>query len=260
MNNTFNYSRFGMLFRKHTVENYKSYLMSAVVLCGATTLLYAFIFLMDGYRIRYDQRGVFFVFLYLSAGVIFTSTVFAKYGKRGSDISSLILPASHFEKFLVGWIYSLLIFTAVFLICFYAIDSAFMTASRFPDEQRIFNIFSPEHKFYVVFFIFAFLHAVVLYGAVFFRSMHFIKTACIFFAVVLILSIVNTQLLKILIPENIFFNPPLITGARFMLSPADYVNIALPESVQKHFIQFLSYAMTLILWTAAFFRLKETQV
>ena len=38
MNQTFNLNRFAALFKKHTVENYKTYLMSVGVLAGLLIL------------------------------------------------------------------------------------------------------------------------------------------------------------------------------------------------------------------------------
>ena len=38
MNNTFNIGRFGRLLAKHTIEHYKSYLMSVLVLLGVMLL------------------------------------------------------------------------------------------------------------------------------------------------------------------------------------------------------------------------------
>ncbi|HXI01121.1 MAG TPA: hypothetical protein VNI52_12705 [Sphingobacteriaceae bacterium] len=256
MNNTFNYIRFVKLFRKHTVENCKSYLMSAMVLTGVITILYGFSFLMDGY-IRYEQRGVYFVFLYVAAGTLFTSTVFSDYGKKGKAIVSLSLPASHFEKYMIGWIYSAIIYTIIFLICFYGIEVLFTNAGDGPaKERKILNLFSSEYKFYFAFYVYATLHAICIYGAIYFKRLHFIKTACVFFAVLLVLVLVNFQLQKLLVPEDIKFSMPF-KPARFSES-GQYKSISIP--MDAYYTQFMFYSVTLILWTAALFRFKETEV
>ena len=76
MDNQFNLNRFGMLLKKHTTENYKSYLMALAVLIGMLIIVFGLVSHSAG-RLPVDvQRGVFIGFL-LFGGTIFTSTIFA---------------------------------------------------------------------------------------------------------------------------------------------------------------------------------------
>src|ERR1700735_3627414 len=107
MNNIFNVNRFCRVFIKHTVEHFKSYLMSLTVLIGVMLLGGSFITYMifDSFM-PIAMQSVLFVSILLLAGTIFTSTIFADMGDNKKAIASLTLPASHFEKYLVAWLYS----------------------------------------------------------------------------------------------------------------------------------------------------------
>src|SRR5665213_2760957 len=110
MNNTFNLTRFGRLFVKHTVEHYKSYLMSLAVLMGVMLLGDGFItYLIPGDFMDAGMQSALFMSVLLLAGTIFASTIFADLGDNKKAMASLTLPASHFEKYLVAWLYSVII-------------------------------------------------------------------------------------------------------------------------------------------------------
>lgn len=259
MNNTFNYTRFRNLLRKYTVENYRSYLMSVIVLGGVIALAYIYIFITGEYKIGHGGRiGFFFVF-YLFGGTIFTSTVFSDYSNKERALVSLLLPASHFEKFLVGWVYSLLVYTGVFLIVFLSIDLLFMKAGRhFESDKTILNVFSHESKPYMVFFTYLLLHSIMLYGAILFKNLHFIKTALVFFVILILTIFLNKQLLKLLIDDRVLSRVPFLDSI-LVISDNGYTSIQLDPS--ENFYQLIIlYAVTPILWIAAFFQFKEKQI
>src|ERR1022692_150129 len=104
MNNTFNIRRFRRLFVKHTVEHYKSYLMSLTVLMGVMILGGSFLIYMIEAPIDKGFQSAIFAMILLLAGTIFTSTIFADLGDTKKAVASLTLPASHFEKYLVAWL------------------------------------------------------------------------------------------------------------------------------------------------------------
>jgi hypothetical protein len=260
MNNTFNYARFGKLFRKHTVENYKGYLMSGIVLLGIITMLYTYLFIVQGSMIDYKERAVLFMFLYLFGGTIFTSTVFAEYGKKEKSIVALTLPASSFEKFLVSWLYSFLIFTGIFLLCFYVIDIFFLNASKLPkQEKEMLNLFSDEDKFYFIFYAYTLLHAIVLYGAIFFNRLHFVKTACAFFALLILLIFTNIHLIKSFIQEEHFNAVIPFTSVVFFRAGFQHMSVvSVEDSSVYYYILFM--VIPIILWLASYFQLKNKQI
>src|SRR4051794_28226809 len=104
MSNTFDIKRFGMLFKKHTLEHGKTYLLSAGVLTGIMFLTLGFMSYSSNGHLRINEQIPVFVFLSIIAGGIFTSIVFTELGDKSKAIPTLMLPASHFEKYLVAWL------------------------------------------------------------------------------------------------------------------------------------------------------------
>lgn len=258
MSNTFNYARFGKLFRKHTVENFKNYLMSAAVLCGCMVLFFSFIFSVDNSRILVETQMISFVIFYLVGGTVFTSTIFSDYGKPRESVGALTLPASHFEKFLIGWLYSFLIFTLVFLVVFYAIDIPFVKAGKVEEINRKTLELFDDKQLYYVFFIYAILNAFSMFGAVFFRKLHFVKTACVFFLLLVILTVFHQQLMKGIIPHEIYVQQPF--GGFQLKDDSDFFMIRLDKDVTARYTTFLFTGLSLVLWAGAYFQLKEKQI
>ena len=82
MNQTFNFSRFSNLFIKHTVDNYKTYLMAFFVLLGVLFLSMGFAAYVSGGQISTGAQIPFFIFGLLLGGCIFTSIVFSDLGNK----------------------------------------------------------------------------------------------------------------------------------------------------------------------------------
>src|SRR5437868_12091396 len=106
MSNFFSLQRFSRLFIKHTAEHYRIYLMSVAVLAGVILLGGSFLFFVIPEPPDPGLQTAIFIILMLMAGTMFTSTVFSDFGNKNKAMAALTLPATAFEKFLVGWIYS----------------------------------------------------------------------------------------------------------------------------------------------------------
>jgi len=259
MNEIFNFTRFLNLFKKHTAEQYKTYLMSTGVLIGVLILILGFIsYSTKGHMGPVIQGAMFLNFLFFS-GTIFTSLIFTDLGDRKKSISTLALPASHFEKYLVAWLYSYLIFQLVFLGCFYAIDYLAITISNAnsSDKMEVINVFSTDRKVWVSFLIFAILHSICFFGAVFFEKLHFIKTVFSFFIFIAMLCLLNPILLHTIFQEEINNGIPFnMVG---LIINKEYIYI---EPTQTSYIiaAIIAILISVILWISTYFRLKEKQV
>ncbi len=257
MNNTFNLNRFGRLFIKHTIEHYKNYLMSLSVLLGVMILGGSFIVYMIDIPMEVQMQLALFAIMLVLAGTIFTSTVFADIGDNKKAITSLTLPAAHFEKYLVAWLYSYLFFLAIYTICFYLVMLFLTAIKHFPGQHtEIFNIFHKDGG-YQIYLFYAFLHSIAFCGAIFFQKLHFIKTAFIFFIGIAILIIGNNMIQQEMLGRNVMMNAPF-GGVRFIENNrAAYIGIT---NGQQAYILMLLGAIALVFWIAAYFRLKEKQV
>jgi len=257
MNKTFHARRFGRLFLKHTTEHYKSYLMSLCVLAGVMLLGGSFlVYLVEFPLDKNFQEGMFLIILLL-AGAIFTSTIFSELVDRKRSIPWLLLPASHFEKFLVAWIWSFALFLVLYIITFYGVALLVLNIRHFPDHPtEIFNAF--DHHFWQIYLIYAFLHGIALCGALYFEKLNFIKTGFFFFICLGILVFFNKVILGILLNRTIEIAPPF--GSIRIKENDQFYQIYIAGKQQDYYQMSVVVILAFILWAAAYHRLKEKQV
>jgi len=257
MNNTFNMQRFLWLFSKHTKENYKTYLMSLGVVAGILFISLGYVAYFEGLG-NGIQEAFFAVFLVFS-GSVFASLAFSNLGHKNNAISILTLPVSTFERFLVSWIYSFVIFQIAFVACFYAVDIAIINISNHNSTTKteVFDIISADSRMYIVFLCFWLLHGVSFLGSVFFQKLHFIKTALVFFLVLTILVFANQALARLIMDHHVSVRMPL--SNLFIKEGTSMYYIDTHASMPLILTIMLSVG-ALCLWAAAYFKLKEKQV
>lgn len=259
MNQLFNLNRFGMLFKKHTIENLRSYAMSLFVLLGIVVITIGIIAHNTDEPIGIRQQIPVFVFFFLITGTIFTSNIFINLGDKRKAIATLTLPASAFEKFLVGWIYSFIFFQLIYTALFYFVLWSFLNLMPNPKgaPKEIINIFSTKDKLYLVYVFYTILHAIVIYGAIYFKRMHFIKTVFAFFVIILTIWLINDWAIQSMIHHVVSHNPPF-SGLSFK-EKHQYYNTDLPDESRK-WILLLFFVLACIIWLASYFRLREKQI
>lgn len=262
MNQIFSFKRFGMLFKKHTVENFKGYLMSMFVLVGILTVTIAILVHNQSIPMKINEQITLFIFFMLASGTIFTSNIFINLGDKRKAIPTLILPATTLEKFLVSWLYSFVIFQILFVAIYYIVIVTVLKTNNWHGQKvEIMGLFSIEQK--ILYLIYAVLHSIVLYGAIYFKKMHFIKTAFAFFITAITVFTLNAQALKLMINRPISPGSPF-NGFSFPLKKntswsSDFADISLGEGTYK-WVVITFLLITVIFWFAAYFRLKEKQV
>jgi hypothetical protein len=257
MNKIFNPTRFGKLFLKHTSEHYKGYLMALSVLIGVMVVGGFFLVYVAEARLDRSTQSILFLMVLLLAGTIFTSTIFADLGEKKKAIAYLILPATHFEKWLVAWIYSFLIFLVIYMCTFYGIAFFLLNVKPVSGQaEGVINLLQkPQLQFCLVY---AFLHSIAFWGAIYFEKLHFIKTAFFFFLSLGLLILLNKTLLSAMTGRNVETTPPF--GDLRFADGGNFVVIALPDQRENPFLTFLVMGLTLVIWIAAYYRLKEKQV
>jgi hypothetical protein len=256
MNNIFNPGRFIRLFAKHTTEHYKNYFMSLGVLFGVMLLGAGFLVYLLNAPLDIGLQTALFTSILLLSGTIFTSTIFSDYGDSKKAIPALMLPASHFEKYLVAWIYSFIGFLIGFLACFYSVDWLAINAKHYPGQQIVILNLHSEY-FLQCFLTFAFMHAVVFWGAVYFNKLHFIKTAFAFFIGIALMLIINKIMLGGLLNLDVRMTPPF--GALIIKEHSRDI-VVLIDGNGGHFLIWVLAGLALIFWAAAYYRLMEKQV
>ena len=256
MNNIFNINRFWRLFIKHTAEHYRAYLMSAAVLGGVMLLGGAFIIYMIPGPLDAGFQSVLFVSLMLIGGTLFTSTVFADMGDKRRALPTLTLPASQFEKFLVGWIYSFPIFLVFYTTIFYVVLLGLISMKHWPHHRtEVLSVF--QNRVYIMLVVYSVLHAITLYGAVLFDKLHFIKSAFSFFVSYGVLILLNTLFLRAIIGRDIMAAIPY--GFLNFQERDKYYSIDVTYA-SINWVLWILIGVAILFWAIAYLRLKEKQV
>ena len=258
MNNFFSLKRFLRLFVKQTAEHYRTYLMSAGVLAGVMLLGGSFLFFVIPDPPDTGMQNAMFVVLMLIAGTIFTSTVFSDYGDKSKAIAAVTLPATAFEKFLVGWLYSYPIFMIVYTCVFYLVLLGLGSIRHWPVGQHFDILSLRQDMITMVLVMFSILHSISIFGAILFKKLHFIKTGFAFFIGCAFIMMANTLFLKAITGLNVVkFAMPY--GYLNFDSGSKYYSIAAKDSISLGVVIAL-LVIALLIWVAAYFRLKEKQV
>lgn len=258
MNNTFSFTRFCMLFKKHTIENASLYLLSSGVLTGLLFIALGLIAYNLGGVVPPGVQTVIFVFFMLFSGCIFTSISYTSLGDKRKAIPMLTLPASHLEKYLVGWIYSFIIFQLVFVGVFYLVDSIVLNfGASANNPAQLLNLFDKRYFAFIAFAIYMALHAFTFWGAIYFEKLHFIKTSFVFFALLIVYVILNQPVLHLMIDKELLINMPF-DSLRFMDNGHKY-NIEQPIDFDYYHLTAVM-VIALLLWCSSFFRLQEKEV
>jgi len=259
MNNTFSLTRFIMLFKKHTLEHAKTYLLSTGVLAGVTAAALGLFAFTNRGRLPTEAQAIGFIYVLTLGGSIFTSLVFADLGDKRKANQMLTLPASHLEKFLVTWIYSFVIYQLLCIGVFYLVDWIIIGISHPPanEPNKMINIFDLEQRAYIAFIVYAIFHGFTLWGAIFFEKLHFIKTAFIFFICVLVFAVINTPMLQFIIRKN-ELRSAIFQQFSFTDSKRDWDVWATDN--MNHTTLLIFAIVVIVLWLSAFFRLKEKEI
>lgn len=260
MSNIFNMQRFLKLLSKQTKENYKTYLLSLAVMAGILTILMGLVVYANQGQLAVNVQFAFFFNFLIFSGAIFTSMIFTDLGDQKKAIPVLTLPVSNFERFLVGWLYSFVIFQLIFVSCFFAID--FILVSIGNTEPLVKNTvvgFNNENtELTMALSVYVVIHAITFLGALYFERLHFIKTAFAFFIFIIAIALINQPFTKVLFDHLDGVKGVPFIGVNIQSKTEAYmIN---PDDDANRITAFMAIAVTILLWTAAFFKLKEKQV
>ncbi|WP_144913466.1 hypothetical protein [Mucilaginibacter frigoritolerans] len=243
---------------KQTTEHYRTYLMSIGVLAGVMLLGGSFLFFIIPEPPDTGLQTAMFVILMLTSGTIFTSTVFNDFGDRGKAIASITLPATAFEKFMVGWLYSYPIFMLVYTSVFYLVLIGLGSTKHWPADQHFAMLSLRQDGAIILLVIYSVLHSISIFGAIFFKKLQFIKTGFAFFVGYGLLTLLNTLFLKGITGLNVTKLAMPYGYLNFYVENKFYSIAAKgPASLSQIIILIL---VAILIWIAAYYRLKEKQV
>ncbi|SFD19756.1 hypothetical protein SAMN05518672_101997 [Chitinophaga sp. CF118] len=277
-NNILSAGRFGAYLKKHLVDNYRFYLMSIVVVTGLLLLLLIFVGITDTHFSHYGDLVPFYLIGLYVSGLIFTSMSFNELGNKPHGIDYLLLPASHLEKFLTTLLITTIGFLLVYHLAFFLAAKVLDTiigirtgAHMENDLTRHFN--SDEWKWsYIVWFI---AQSVFFLGAIYFHKYSLIKTAFFFIVFVLALYLIHAVFAQIFFHKYmddwrthipfVGVNIELEQQKHYTVMVSgniyhNHVMLMLPEKVRDVLLFMVKYMVAPILWTVAYFRLRDKEI
>lgn len=121
-NNTFNITRFGLLFRQNLIHHYKLNSLSLVAFCGGLFMLLLIIQFFDGFQPQTLQTfQVLLLILFFGTGIICAGTAFPGFRTKEKSLNYLMNPASALEKFLMEFLSRVLLFILVIPFIYWAV-------------------------------------------------------------------------------------------------------------------------------------------
>lgn len=265
MNNTFDFNRFSLLINRQWVENKKLFLMASFGIMGILVVINSLIMRWEYGYIDTTARFSIFLLSFYFGGSVLTNYVFKDLSDKNSGTSFLLVPASHFEKFLAGVFYAFILLPIVFLSLFYVVDLGFVTiGNNIKDGLKVPAVKNIQlHTFILnskniremgreIIGFWLVIQTFVLMGAAQFEGRSYIKTAFMGFALLFLIGIIAYLSNKLFLNDitQQFQNKGY---SRELLKPTK-------DNFSNIFRVILIYVLPLILLVTAYFKLKEKQV
>ena len=258
MSQSFNFVRFGRLFRKHTAEHLRGYLLATAVPLGGIGLVLGYVAYLNTQAMSVSVQAIVFILGLLSSGAFFTSTVLAPFGPLRQATSALLLPASHWEKYLVAWLYALPIFMVVYTGCFYLMDALVLQLDDWAGPKPdLVPLFTGPEKLYTGLMAYAVLNAVFLWGSIYFTKQQFIRTAFGVLLGLVVLVLVNFQVVQALVGRKV---ESVLPFSGLVLREGKAIeSLDLPPG-QGAWLVLVPVGLMLLGWAGAYARLTEKQI
>lgn len=190
--------------------------------------------------------------IFFIGGYIFTSTIFSELRTSHRGYLYLTLPASAFEKLLVAWFISSILYVVASIVAFYVINLLLILVGFSTNSQPVplFNFIDTWMlKIYAIYIV---TQSVFLLGAIYFRGVNFLKTLLALFVISLGLSIFSALLTRLIVFQgfSIQFSNNMPDGIEGFIG-----DIFIP-TVKILFW----YIMAPFFLVVSYYRLKERQV
>lgn len=270
MNQIFDIHRFALTLRLEIAEKGRNYLLMAVLMVFAMAVMMVPVTMsreFSGFREVLHYFALFLIVLF--GGSLFTSGTLSQFTVPSTGISTLMTPASTTEKFLSSLLLNLVFLVP--LICFYWWLHFYTLEVA---NERIINQASKYHPMtadivgYTTFGFFG-IQACVFLGSIFFRKNAYIKTAVIAISIAFLVSVVNTMLAISFTDKPTKATALPLSGWKLWYHNEDgstkwrfasiYYYLPLSDNLLL-LAQLVTAAFIVLLWTCAFYQLKEREI
>jgi hypothetical protein len=246
-NNFFCFKRAILLLKRILFIHKKSLIIGVSVYLGISLLL-TLIFINEGHFNPQSIKYSSFIFMFIF-GFVFTNSINKEIHKPSKAFSFLTLPVSHFERLLVTWLVSSLLYTAIYtFIIYYVIELSSYYTYLYANTKVYTPAFSGILKLSLYYMVF---QAAYFFGSIFFKKGQFIKTSL---SIIILCTVII--FLMVLIYETIIQD--IWIGGIDYLPGSDMIY---PDILKHGFINIITFYVTPIaLLTATYFRIKEKQI
>lgn len=267
-NNFFTLHRMQLYLQKHFTDHFRFYLISMLALFGLMTVgPLLLIYPHTPIYALHEVAPFYYVGLFFG-GMLFTSRFFNELGSKEKGVDFLMLPASQFEKFITIFLVS----TVGFLLCYHIscflsfkiINSAQTALLGKPIEMDYQFLHDPVEKKYI-YYIYFILQAAFLLGATYFHKYSFVKTVLSIFIFLFALWIVHCIIISLVFGFQGEFwkrSIPFTMVAKQEGGPSSWHTTAylIPHWLQETYLFIVRFVMAPVLWTIAYFRLKDQEI
>jgi hypothetical protein len=284
MNQFFDLNRWLLLTAKHWSENRRRYLLSVAAIAGLLIIWYILgLIVMPGSAAPPDvQASTYFTGLAI-VGFFYASISFSELASGPRAMNFLAVPASHFEKMLVAFLYSLVIFFVVYTAVFYLVDILMVNignslARNWLEDhggnaaafvpKKIVNVFvdsdyaagkikiNPNYYFLLIYFS---LQSAFVLGSVYFPKFSFIKTIISLTVICITIIFILYKLVEEGMPEGFYYNG--LTSWTEGFSNSDTVRLVmLPRWISNTIHFLLQFSFIPLFWVVTYYRLKEKEI
>lgn len=261
-------SRAWLYLRKYAFEHGRAYAFLHLAI-AAFLVLWLGLYLNFSNPFLFSERNqvaYYFVTLFLS-GCLSAGVLFSELGSKSKAIHYLLVPASTFEKFFATLLFGVFIFFVVASCIFYLIDSAAVAIANFKFDQHheainLLALNQYENPFFNgditdIFYFYFPAQAIFLLCSIYFNK-HGLFKAIVVTGLLWVMCIVLILILSQLIPPGIFKHS--IGAYEVLEQSGDNKVIFVSPFLVTIILIFGKFLLAPLLWTAAFFRLKEKEI
>ena len=267
-------NRFSLLFRKFWRENRKNYLLYSLG-------FFSIIFLIYGYSILNSLHDTFPKLIQLTTfsvglllgGTLFAASFYGLFATPAKAIRFLLLPVSIGEKLLLSYLFTQVIFIAIFLTIYHGIDWLFcFFYNHFVEipKNPLLRMAQEDYKGVPLnitnssvlsnLFIFILLSSAAHFGGLSFTKNAFIKTCLLIILFWLGINAYHHLLLNFFLPPNSSPHGIFFTDSLVILRQGGNWLVKLPGYWLPTIYWLLPCIIYISLWTGSYFKLKEKQI
>jgi len=212
------------------------------------------------------QIAYYFIGLFLS-GCLSANFLFADLRDKRKSINYLLLPASTLEKFFAATFFGVVVYLIGYTLIFYMTEPIFVKLSNAMSGRhwKIINVFQMdeykdpffEAKPSRLYFHYFSLQALFIAGSLYFGKYSFFKTMIVLLFLWIVLVFLPFPVIAGALPLGRF------NGALTAFEVIDFNGnrlIEMPAWFSLSFKIFYTYLVTIGLWTASYFLLREKQI